>query len=100
MSWQLGDPPLPKPPLTYRVNPSHNPPKVTMHTVQDLDGVNMIRAYADTDTISLTLCAPAGFTEAQIPYPAESFTLDTIDGIRELAALCTALIAAYEEVNE
>jgi hypothetical protein len=66
-----------------------------MHVVEDIDGVSTARGYADADgTCSLALCAPSGFVDG-VFYPAESFTIDTREGIAALTELCQRILDAF-----
>lgn len=68
-----------------------------MHLVQDLDGTNTARAVVGTGgEAKLILSAASGFSENGY-YPAESLTVDGIEGIIALHALCEAVIDAHNE---
>jgi hypothetical protein len=67
-----------------------------MHVVEDIDGVSIVRGFADPDgSCSLSLCAPSGFADGHF-YPAESFTIDTREGVEALAAMCLRILEAYQ----
>jgi hypothetical protein len=69
-----------------------------MHVVQDIDGVIVARGQATPDGVTLQLCAPSGFTEpGKSFYPAESLTVNTLDGVKNLRALCDDLLAAHAD---
>lgn len=72
-----------------------------MHIVQDLDGLNIARARVAYEnngvTATMNLVAPAGFAEGKF-YPAESFCLDTEEGIRALHTVLSAMVAELDEL--
>jgi len=71
-----------------------------MHLVQELDGTNAARAAVGSEgEVSLTLMAASGFSEKGY-YPAESLTIEGIEGIIALHALAEAMIDAYNEQQE
>jgi len=73
-----------------------------MHTVQDIDGTNSARAVAGEGLIKLTILAASGFTNGDAPayFPAESISLDSLEGIAALHQLCGELLDAYAEANQ
>lgn len=71
-----------------------------MHLVQDLDGINSARAAVGPDgEVSLSLMAASGFSEKGY-FPAESISVNSIEGVIALHALCEAVIDAYNEQQE
>lgn len=71
-----------------------------MHVLQDIDGVTVARGQATSDGVTLQLCAPSGFSEAQVYYPAESLTINTLAGLSALRQLCEELIEAHLELSQ
>lgn len=72
-----------------------------MHTVEDIDGINVARGVGNADSCSLTLMAPGGFSgEGQIYYPPESLTINTLAGVAALRDLCERLIEAHNEASQ
>lgn len=69
-----------------------------MHVVQDLDGVSILRASTDGKKIFIMLCAPAGFTENNHYYPAESFTLEGLESIASLHRVLTDLLDEHATI--
>lgn len=57
-----------------------------MHIVEDLDGTTIARAYAEDETVSLTLLAASGFSDGKY-YPAESVTLTGRTAVERLYAI-------------
>lgn len=75
-----------------------------MHTVIDLDGVNVARAKvlpgpaASLPTVLLEITSPSGFIDGQF-YPAESFSLDSIESVRALHALLSTMIQEHDAMR-
>ena len=68
-----------------------------MHTLQDLDGTNIVRGQVDADgTPTLTIMAPSGFSE-QGYYPAESVTITSRIAVASLHELLSAMLMAINE---
>jgi hypothetical protein len=64
-----------------------------MHIVQDIDGIVVARGQAGIEGITLQLVAPSGFsTPGQTYYPAESLTISSIEGVKNLRQLCDDLL--------
>lgn len=73
-----------------------------MHIVQDIDGTNIARAFANADTCELTIIAASGFTQTANPiyFPAESLSITKLEGIAALRDLCERLIEAHMEAAQ
>lgn len=69
-----------------------------MHTVIDLDGLNMARGKVTKAETLLVLSCPSVCRENGY-IPAESFTLDDIDAIRGLHKLLGEMLAAHEAMR-
>lgn len=67
-----------------------------MHTVEDLDGNTVARAFCDRVDASLTLLSPSGFVDGKY-YPAESIALSGVDSIIKLHQLLGDLIREHRE---
>lgn len=65
-----------------------------MHVVIDLDGLNTARGKVVKSEVLLALSCPAIVRESCY-IPAESFTLDDIDAIRELHKLLSEMLDAH-----
>lgn len=67
-----------------------------MHVVQDLDGVTIARGQADGEGVALTLFSPSGFTEGGSYFPAESITVNSVEGVRTLHNLLGNLLEEHD----
>lgn len=68
-----------------------------MHTLEDLDGINVARAIVRPDnSIELTLTCPA-YNSDGVRCPAESFTINSIEGIRTLGEVCAQMLATHAD---
>lgn len=70
-----------------------------MHTVTDIDGIVVARAVVSSDSASLSLHAPSGFTTQAdgraTYYPAESLSFTSIEGVRALRDLCQEMLEQH-----
>jgi hypothetical protein len=64
--------------------------------LDDLDGTNFARVDITAEGVTLVLMSPAGFSEVSY-YPAESFTLTSLEAIERLQDLIERALAALAE---
>lgn len=61
----------------------------------------MARGIAGEDLIKLTIVAASGFSDPGSTYfPAESITIDSLEGIAALHQLCGELLDSHAEQNQ
>lgn len=69
-----------------------------MHTIEDLDGASFVRCVVTVDAIILTMISPSGFQEGGQYFPAESFTLTTVEAIERLQNILDRAILRFAEM--
>jgi hypothetical protein len=68
-----------------------------MKFLEDLDGVSVARAEANEDGVVLQLLAPSGMVDGKY-FPAESFTITSLDAARKLNEILTRVLAHHDSV--
>ena len=70
-----------------------------MSDLRDLDGVVFARGNASKDGVAVALMSASGFVEGHY-YPAESLTIDTVEGCQALHAMLGELLEQHEQLRD